>query len=118
MWSKNSEIGDRSKVDDSCFYQKVASVSGTGKFFTDVCLSQVKLSDARLLDIVVSAYDGSLSFYCLNSRTRAEKQRKTAGSDHGEYSGNKITIEGEIEIGFELEFMHSTAPSVEGDQDP
>jgi hypothetical protein len=104
VWVESNQQGNRSAHDEKNFYHKAASVSGTGKYFTDLCLFEVnKLNKAGLLDIMASAHDGSLSFYCLKDIARAEK--KLPG---GLVNQNEALVEN-----IDLEFMYSTAAFVE-----
>jgi WD40 repeat protein len=107
VWVESNQQGDRSALDEKSFYHKATSVSGTGKYFTDVCLFEVKLNKAGLLNIVASAQDGSLSFYCLKDRARAEK----------ELLRRQVNQNEALEENIELEFMYSTAAFVEEDKE-
>lgn len=103
VWTENHQKSNKSAHDEKSFYHEAASVSGTGKYFTDLCLFGVKSNEAGLLNIVASAHDGSLSFYCLKDRSRSRSRAEK--------------VKEEFEDILELEFMYSTAACVEEDKE-
>lgn len=109
VWVEGNQTENSCLLDEKSFYHKAASVSGTGKYFTDLCLFDVKLNEVGLIDIVVSAQDGSLSVYCLKDRSRGRAEKET--------HRRQVT---EIELVREnliLEFIYSTATSVGDDNE-
>lgn len=85
-------------------------MSGTGKYFTDLCLFEVKLNEVGLLDVVVSAQDGSLSVYCLKDRSRGRAEKEI----HRRQEVNEIELHTENLV---LELIFSTSASVGEDRE-